>query len=203
MTTLHQRRFSWRAFVSLVAAVQLLLLAVSGLLLFSAPACGVAARMGWAVAGLSKEQWQAVHVNTGLVFLAISTWHLVYNWKALLHYLRGRLGAARCWRLEPLYAGLFGLLLVLGPATDMAPFGQVTRLSERLSAAWIDHDSAAGGQSWGQMNLAELCEAAGLSLPRTIDRLAGLGLAATGGTSVRTVADALGLPPSQVASALR
>ncbi len=200
---MHRRSFSPRAFVSLVAAVQLVLLAASGLVLLVAPACGVAARMGWAVGGLSKEQWQAVHVNTGLVFLIIGTWHLVFNWKALLHYLRRRLGAERRWRLEPLYAGLFGLLLVLGPATDMAPFAQVTALSERLSAAWTARVSTSGGQSWGQMNLAELCEAAELSLPAVLDRLAGLGLAADDTTSVRAVADALGLPPSQLAEALR
>lgn len=128
--------FRGRSFIALVMAVGFQLLACSGLVLFSAPHCGAARSLGWHLAGLTKDQWKAVHLNAAFVFIATGVWHAAYNLRPLLAYLRGKAGAARRLRWEAVYAVLVGLLLIFGPASGMAPFRQVVDLGAALAASW-------------------------------------------------------------------
>lgn len=138
MTGDAPRPFRARAFIALVMAVGLALMATSGLILAGAPHCGVARNLAWRAAGLTKDQWSAIHLNAALVFIATGLCHLCYNLKPLLAYLRRRAGGPRRLRLEAVYALLLGLLLIFGPATGMPPFRQIVDLGARLAASWAE-----------------------------------------------------------------
>ena len=38
----------------------------------------------------SSHKWTHIHALFGVIFIAASLYHIVYNWKILKHYLTGR-----------------------------------------------------------------------------------------------------------------
>ena len=79
------RAFQWRALISVLVALGFLMLAVTGMVLFIAPPGRVANWTDWSILGLRKSEWGAVHIWFGLLFLAVSVWHLALNWRTMLN----------------------------------------------------------------------------------------------------------------------
>jgi hypothetical protein len=75
-----------RAFLSIVSAMMLLFLALSGTALYMAPPCSVADRIGWRLLFLSKDGWETVHISFALAFVLIMPFHLWLNWKPFVSY---------------------------------------------------------------------------------------------------------------------
>lgn len=81
--------FHTRGFVSMLLAFTFLGLAVSGVIMYIAPPCSVAERIGWTVMALSKDQWASLHQVAALIILVLAIIHLfVFNWKSFMCYLR-------------------------------------------------------------------------------------------------------------------
>ncbi|MDD3289087.1 MAG: DUF4405 domain-containing protein [Alphaproteobacteria bacterium] len=79
---------SWRAVISMLMVFGFVILAVSGILLYVAPH-GRAAE--WSFMLLNKQDWRNLHIVFSFLFIAISIWHLVLNWKPFTGYIRQRI----------------------------------------------------------------------------------------------------------------
>ena len=135
MATSNERRtseYGGRAFVSWLIAALFLVLLGSGVVLFAAPRCKDAAWTAWGTLGLTKDQWEALHVNAAALFALATAAHLALNWKAFVGYLRVT-RARRCgsvWATAA--AALTGAVLIAGVAMEVQPFEALTALSEGL-----------------------------------------------------------------------
>ena len=86
------RRFRSRAFVALLMLLAMACLAVTGLGLHDVSEGGQHGRL---LIGMSRHDWMSVHVALGIVLVAASMWHIVYNWRALWRYVRPKDGHVR------------------------------------------------------------------------------------------------------------
>jgi len=77
-----------RKVASLTALVSFVFLALTSLILFAVPHGRVAYWSDWRMWGLSKTQWGDLHINIGVLFLVSIIFHLYFNWKPLVSYLK-------------------------------------------------------------------------------------------------------------------
>lgn len=77
-----------RKVASLTALVSFVFLALTSLILFVVPHGRVAYWSDWRLWGLSKTQWGDLHINIGVLFLVAIIFHLYFNWKPLVSYLK-------------------------------------------------------------------------------------------------------------------
>ena len=61
---------------------------LTSIILYLMPQGRVAYWADWRLLGLSKEQWGALHLNMGVLFILSLLLHLYYNWQPLLNYLK-------------------------------------------------------------------------------------------------------------------
>ena len=121
-----KKKFSIRAWVSLVLALTFIAVTVSGVILYFAPPCSVADATGWTVAALTKDQWATMHVITSLVFLIVAMVHmLVYNWGALKTYMKRKAPSRLKIRWELVAALAVFAVLLAGSISAVPPFGTV------------------------------------------------------------------------------
>ena len=74
-----RERFHWRAFVSLLVVLGFVILGTTGIGLYLTPAGRIANWSGWTLAGLTKAQWQAVHMVFGFLFVIAGAFHLAVS----------------------------------------------------------------------------------------------------------------------------
>ena len=131
-----------RRTVSLTTLLVFAVLAVSGTVLFVMPQGRVAKWAGWSLAGLSKDDWGALHIATALLFLVVGVWHTVLNWKPIVTYLRDRTQRLRV--LTPDFLVALAIVVVVSAAAllQVAPVSWVLDLNASLK------DSAA--RTWGE-----------------------------------------------------
>jgi hypothetical protein len=130
------RWFHWRVFVSFYVVLSFLTLAVSGLVLYVAPPGRVANWSIWTLGALSKAQWQAVHTLFSFMFIVAAGFHLYFNWKVLMAYLRSKLvdGLRMKWELAG--ASAAAVLLLTFSIADLPPFSTVMAFGEGVKNSW-------------------------------------------------------------------
>jgi len=131
--------FSPRAFTSVLAGLSFVLMVVTGLVLFFAPACRIARDTSWAVLGQSKDQWVAVHVWLSIVFVVASLIHVYLNWTALINYFKDKVRKGWAFRAEWVAALAVCVLLYAGSAREVAPFSSLMAWKETFK-----HPSSGG-----------------------------------------------------------
>jgi len=171
-----QRRFNPRAFTSLTLAVAFGIAMVAGLVLYITPQGRVANWIDWRVLGLGKEQWGAVHMTGSLLFVAMAVFHLIYNWKALLAYLRRKAKESAGLRWEPVAALAIGLLFVVGTVQQWQPFQSVIDINSATKRYWEAKADVAPRPHAEEMTLAAYAEDLGMHPEGLLMRLAEAGL---------------------------
>jgi ABC-type Fe3+-siderophore transport system permease subunit len=129
-------RFQWRAFTSVLIAVSFVVLAVTGAMLFVSPPGRVANWTHWTLLGLAKHQWTGLHVGFSALFLVITSFHLVFNWRPLLGYFKDRwtrrLGLRWEWAAALAACGL----ACAGIQANLPPFSTLLGFSESVKQSW-------------------------------------------------------------------
>lgn len=121
-----------RKITSLTALATFLLVLLTSMILYIVPAGRVAYWSDWTLLGLSKAQWEDLHLNLGIAFLLACFLHLYYNWRRLTAYLQNRLGELRIITREGTVAILITLLFSLGTLLALPPFSTVVDLNDRI-----------------------------------------------------------------------
>lgn len=101
--------FQWRAFISTLTGLSFVAMCITGIILFVVPPGRVANWTGWTLYGLTKAQWQALHIWFSVLFMLAAIVHIVYNWQCLLRYCQSKVTKAfTLRRVEPVAAALRG-----------------------------------------------------------------------------------------------
>ncbi|ADU67166.1 hypothetical protein Selin_2451 [Desulfurispirillum indicum S5] len=181
MSVAPTRSFHVRGFVSLFLTLNAILLTISGLLLYVIPEGRVARWAGWHFLGVDKGGWEAMHTIASFAFVVAVIFHILYNWKVLLFYLRNRATRAFSLKGELLVSlGLTGLL-VFGSISLFPPFGTIMELGGRLKEAWYGQDVQAPYGHAEQSPLRVLASRQGFDLTAAIEVLREAGVSVTSG----------------------
>ena len=124
---------SLKKITSLTLLFSFVVLTVSSIVLYVMPHGRVAFWADWHYWGLAKADWDNIHINSGILFLAAACLHVVLNWALVLAYVRKKARGAR----RPMSgecAGALGITLavVVGTILMLPPFTLTLELSDAL-----------------------------------------------------------------------
>lgn len=192
-------RFHWKPFVSFYVVFSFLALAVSGIVLYVAPPGRVANWSVWRLLLLSKAQWQAIHTIVALVFLLAASFHVYFNWKVLLAYLRSKLQAGLRMKRELAAAAVTGLAVLTVSITGLPPFGTVMEVGEDIKNSWSSTATEPPVPHAELLTLEKLSETVKIPTEKALANLEKHGVkGAEPAMTVLQVADLNRLTPQQV-----
>lgn len=131
------RKFSWRAFISFGLTYMMLILLVSGFILYISPPGRYAHWVTWSLWGMTKEEWQSIHTIFSFSFIILSIFHLFSaNWRAFVYYIRAKSVSGFNKKFEFLFATLLIAFVFVGTFYSVPPFENVMTLGEDLTNSW-------------------------------------------------------------------
>lgn len=168
--------FRFRPFVSVMLTVFFVVIAFTGAILFVTPPGRVAHWTGWTLLGLTKDEWIALHIGAGCVFLIVSILHLVFNWRPLVHYFRSRVSRRFAFRPEWVAALVVSIVLLAGMFYLVPPFSNLMTWNDRLKNSWEEAPQRAPVAHAELLSLKELAEVAKLDLVEVMVNLETAGI---------------------------
>jgi hypothetical protein len=142
-----------RKITSLIAALSFIIMMLTSFILYIVPQGRIAYWANWHLLGLTKKQWGNIHINTGILFLTALGFHIYYNWKPIMSYLKDKAKNLKVFTKEFNIAFLLTSLVVLGTHFEIPPFSSILAMSESIK------DNAAekyGEPPYGHAELSSL-----------------------------------------------
>ena len=192
-------RFHWKVFVSFYVVFSFLALAASGAVLYIAPPGRIANWSVWQLLLLSKAQWQAVHTIVALAFLVAAGFHIYFNWKVLLAYLRSKLQAGVRMKRELAAASLSGAIILIVSVAGVPPFGTVMEVGEDIKNSWSTSATEPPVPHAELMTVAKLSDTVRIPAEKAMANLAKQGIKVSQPTmTLQQIADENRITPQQV-----
>ena len=158
-----KKSFSWRVFISFGLFIALVMMLVSGVILYLSPPGRVANWTDWRMIGLTKTGWQNQHIIFGFAFLILSVFHLFFiNWKAFLSYLKSKTSEGLKNPRELLTIVILSSLFGTGTYFDIEPFSAIIKFGDTISNSWEQKERQAPIPHAELMTLQQLAEQPGL-----------------------------------------
>lgn len=152
-----KKNFNFRGFVSLFVSIIFIITAVSGIILYISPAVRLAAESGWNVFGLNKYQWRSVHTIFTFLFIIMVTFHLFFNWRPLLAYLRRKMESRYRLRKEFFSALILTLFLFFLLVKDTPPFSNIMKLRDDFKYSVTASNSENSRNLVAAVDTAKIC----------------------------------------------
>ena len=144
---------SMRRIISLTAFISFFVTLLTSIILYIVPQGRVAYWADWRLWTLSKEQWGAIHINVGFLFLVSLLFHIYYNWKPIVLYLKNKSKQLKIFTKEFNAALILTLLFIIGTYAEIPPFSTIISISDGFK------DSAAkeyGEPPYGHAELSSI-----------------------------------------------
>ncbi len=123
-----------RKVVSILLGYCLLVLAVSGVVLYIAPHGRYANWNHWTLWGLTKGDWENVHTIVGYLMVILSILHVYLNWRPMINYLKSR--SKILISQEFIWSTVFFILIIWGTIAYVPPFSTIMDAGENFSNSW-------------------------------------------------------------------
>jgi len=130
------RKFSWRAFASVLTGMSLLGMVFTGVILFVVPPGRIANWTGWTIMGLTKHQWIALHDWFSIIFIVAAVLHTWLNWKPLVSYFKDKLSKTFTFRPEWMLSLVVCTVVCVGTICDVAPFSSLLEWNESIKQGY-------------------------------------------------------------------
>ncbi len=197
------RRIRLRGITSLLLAPSLMIVAVSGLILYIGPRGRVADWTGWTFFGLTKDAWEELHIVVSLLLIPIAIAHWVLNWSVFWSYIKKKTGGLHLW-IEMTIAGVLLAVVVAGTLLYVPPFSSTLQLSKYFQACWEQHLTGPPVAYAERFTLEAFAEAIDLDVDEMVAALEQEGLAVTDRTTtVEQFARRHGVTPPEVLAAIQ
>ena len=141
-----------------VLILSLIFETVSGIVLYIVPSGRVARWTGWTLWGLSKGEWQALHIIFALVLLLIIVAHLYFNWRVVAHFFWSKVKGAVNLKAELAVASLITLFIFMGTLWNLPPFSNIIDFGREARHSWETHNSTGFGQGKGRWAVSSLID---------------------------------------------
>lgn len=122
--------------ISLTLAFSFLVMSITGLMLYIVPKGRVAYWADWELLGLTKTQYANIHITSMLLFLVVAVWHIYYNWKPLMSYIKNSAKKITFLKKELLIAVILNILFVGGTFMEIQPFKGMLDINEGIKDYW-------------------------------------------------------------------
>lgn len=122
--------------ISLTLAFSFLVMSITGIMLYIVPKGKIAYWANWKMLGLTKSQYGDMHITSMILFLVVTIWHIYYNWKPLISYLKNSTKQITLFKKELLIALTLNFLFVGGALLGIQPFQSVLDINEGIKTYW-------------------------------------------------------------------
>jgi flagellin-like protein len=176
---MDKRKFRWRGFVSLFALLLMIAIAFSGVVLYFSPQGRIAHWTQWTFLGFLKDDWTALHLLTTYVFLVALGFHIYYNWKTLLSYLRKKAREALAMTREIALATAVTAAMVVVSFASAPPASWVVELGEYFTESWATPQTKPPAPHAEEWTLAKTAKYIGITVAEAQARLEAKGMTAS------------------------
>jgi len=156
MTNGKANRFKWRAFISITTGLSFIAMSITGVILFVVPPGRIANWTGWTIFGLTKDQWQGLHLWFSLVFMLAAVLHIYLNWRPLVNYFKNKVSKTFALRAEWVSSLLLCVVIGIGTLAGLRPFSSLLAWNEQIKHSWDKTERRAPVPHAELMTLAEL-----------------------------------------------
>lgn len=119
-----------------------IILVINSLVLYVVPEGRVAYWANWTFGGLSKSQWGEQHTTVGFLFIVASVFHIYYNWKPIVAYMKNKA------RQVKIFTGPFNIALVLTLTFVVGTYYRIPPMSIILDIS--DHFKVSASKKYGE-----------------------------------------------------
>lgn len=173
MAEQQRKAFNGRAFVSTLTGVSFIGMSITGIILFVVPPGRVANWTGWTIFGLTKDQWQGLHIWWSLIFMVAAGAHLYYNWWPLVSYFKSKVGTMRMSHWEWILSVVICILVSVATVAGLRPFSSLLEWNEAIKYSWDEQTRRAPIPHAELMTLTELTQQVeGITVETMIENLA-------------------------------
>jgi hypothetical protein len=189
---------NWRSFISLYIVFSGIIMLVSGVILYLAPAGRVAKWSHIAILGLEKEEWQVLHTIFTLFFIIASSFHLYFNWKPFVSYLHKKTKEKISLKKELLLSLIVTLVIFFMALWNLPPFNYVMDYGEYLTESWADDSNEPPVPHAEAMTFTELSAAIDMNVEDMLKNLRKNGIKASENEVIKDVADRNSITPLEL-----
>ncbi len=168
---MKKRKFNFRSFTSLILVWTFIVQIISGVILYIVPPGRVANWTGWKLFGIDKGGWEAVHTIFGYLFLIFGVFHIIYNWRPISNYIKGKIEKGLKLKKEMLLSSLIILLIFAGTLFNIPPFKTVMDFGEKLKNSWSVSENSPDIPHLELKSLKEITETINMDAEKAIDIL--------------------------------
>lgn len=166
-----KNKFSWRAFISFALTYIMLILLLSGFMLYVSPPGRYAHWVNWTLWGFTKEEWQGIHIIFSVGFILLSVLHLLWiNWKAFVSYLKSKSSSGFNKKRELIASTLLIFVFFFGTIYGVPPFSNILDYGDKVTDSWEQIEERAPVPHAEQLTLIELADQMRLSSVGEITR---------------------------------
>lgn len=131
----------------------MLIMTYTGIMLFISPEGRVAYWSNWSMFGLGKEQFGDLHVTFMVLFVFATLFHIAYNIKPMLSYMKNQYKAFVFLTKANIMALAVSLFFIVGTLFVSVPFSYVLQLEKDVKHYWAD---TLGRPPYGHAELSSL-----------------------------------------------
>lgn len=117
---------------SLTAFLSFFVVLLTSIILYIVPQGRIAYWADWRLLSLSKEQWGAIHINIGFLFLLSLSLHIYYNWKPIVTYLKNKAMQLKVFTKEFNIALTLTIICIFGTYIEIPPFSTIIKISDNF-----------------------------------------------------------------------
>jgi hypothetical protein len=107
---------------------------ITSVVLYVMPAGRVAYWADYRLLGLSKIQWDNIHVTVGTLFVVMGTLHIFFNWRPITAYLKNKAKDFTVFTKSFNIALLLSLYVTVGTLYSLPPMNSIIELGEYFSS---------------------------------------------------------------------
>lgn len=149
---------------------------ITSVVLYIVPHGRVAYWTDWHLFGLSKTEWANQHITLGVLFILAGIFHIFYNWKAILAYLKNKAKEVKVITVSFNIALLLSLVVAVGTYFEIPPMSTVITFGNSIK----DNASKRYGEPpYGHAELSSLkllTKKQGLDLEQSLSLLKDAGI---------------------------
>ena len=162
--------------ISLLMLWSMLVMTYTGIMLFVAPEGRVAYWVNWTMFGMSKSEFGNMHVSFMILFVIVTIFHIYYNWKPLISYMKDHAKKFIFFSRENIIALAITIVFIIGTLFTTLPFSTLFTFEKDIKHYWAD---TLGKPPYGHAELSAFttfCQRMGYDVDEAIEVLKEAGI---------------------------
>jgi hypothetical protein len=126
-----------RGLTSFFTLFGFIIMSISGLVLYVVPAGRVAYWTDWQLLGLSKTDWDNIHILSSILFIVAGATHTYLNWKPLMNYFKDRTRKTIKLRREFTISSIITVWIIVAAIWPFPPLSYLLDFNDWIKTTWV------------------------------------------------------------------